>query len=331
MKKTRDLMTYRNRYIQTLIIILTVLLAGGSSTLHAGTGVVIKGSVYGGGNEADVMTTTTVTMSAGTVEGSIYGGGNLGDVGRINDKSNKRQYIWTGTDGNANSTEPYATTNSGITHVTITGGTPLQNVFGGGKGYKETFWCEKGMVYSTIVSVSGSTVGGSVYGGGELGRVETDTKVTVGPESGTDATDIKGSVFGAGQGVETHGYSALVRGNTDVKVRNGAKVEKNVYGGGEIASVGKYNVDANGMPYSLANNGSGICKVSIPGSTQILGDIFGGGKGVEPKAAYLATETYTMDDKPKRMTLDGEGNNIWQFYTNRTDYLIYLHCTDAHP
>ena len=318
----RGLMTYRNRYIQTLIIMLAALLVGGSSVLRAQ--VVIKGSVYGGGNEADVMTTTTVNMSAGTVEGNIYGGGNLGDVGTIN-KENLRAYAWTGTDGNANNADnPYAATNTGVTHVNITGGTPNQNVFGGGKGYAETFWCEKGMVYSTDVRVSNVTLNGSVYGGGELGRVETNTKVTVGPESGTDATEIKGNVFGAGQGVETHGYSALVRGNTNVIVQNGAKVDQNVYGGGEIASVGKYNVDANGMPYSLANNGSGICQVSIPGSTQILGDIFGGGKGVKPKDAYLATETYTGTDKPKRMTLDGAGNNIWQEYENKTDYLIYL-------
>ena len=95
--------------------------------------------------------------------------------------------------------------------MNITGGTPNQNVFGGGKGYAETFWCEKGMVYSTDVRVSNVTLNGSVYGGGELGRVETNTKVTVGPESGTDATEIKGNVFGAGQGVETHGYSALFK------------------------------------------------------------------------------------------------------------------------
>ena len=198
------------------------------------------------------------------------------------------------------------------------------NVFGGGKGLANTFWCEKGMVYSTNVSISNGTVKGSVYGGGELGRVETDTKVTIGPETGAHNTEIKGNVFGAGKGVETHGYSALVRGNTEVIVQNGSKVNQNVYGGGEIASVGKYSVDSNGMPYSLANNGSGICHVTIPGATQITGDIFGGGKGFVPSDTFLDYETYTGDDLPKRMTIDGNGNSIWQNYNNRTDYLIYL-------
>ena len=353
-------MIYRKRHILAIHILLTVLLAGSSTTLYAdGGGVVIKGSVFGGGNEgevqdqseviiesgtieknvfgggnnADVLKNVSVTMSAGTVQGNIYGGGNLGDIGTI-DKTNLRAYAWTGTDGNPNSAAtPYAETNTGVTHVTITGGivgidaalsVDHGNVFGGGKGYDETFWCEKGMVYSADVRVTNIKQYGSVYGGGELGRVETNTTVTIGPESGTDATEIKGCVFGAGKGVETHGYSALVRGNTDVVVRNGAKVDQNVYGGGEIASVGKYNVDSNGMPYSLANNGSGKCCVSIPGSTQILGDIFGGGKGIAPLADYIDNETYTMEDKPKRMTLDGEGQSIWQEYTKREDYFIYL-------
>ena len=292
--------------------------------------------VFGGGNAADVKKNTEVNMTAGTVMGNIYGGGNLGDVGRIDDKSNKRQYVWTGTDGNPNDTEPYATNNSGVTHVTITGGSPKQDVFGGGKGAATSFWCEKGMVYAAKVNISNVTVGGSVYGGGELGRVETNTEVKIGPASGTDATEIKGNVFGAGQGVATHGYSALVRGNTDVTVQNGAKVDENVYGGGEIASVGKYNVDSNGMPYSLANNGSGICHVTIPGATKITGDIFGGGKGVVPDFEESG------ENRSKRMVnysatthLEGGKGTVWDYYpddhtyvweyfADNTAYLTYL-------
>ena len=56
----------------------------------------------------------------------------------------------------------------------------------------------------------------------------------------------------------------------------------------------------------------------------IIGDVFGGGKGFVPSDTFLDNETYTGDDLPKRMTIDGEGNSIWQNYNNRTDYLIYL-------
>ena len=290
--------------------------------------------VFGGGNAADVKKNTEVNMTLGTVMGNIYGGGNLGDVGTI-DKSNLRAYAWTGTDGNANSTDAYAATNSGVTHVNITGGTPSCNVFGGGKGAATSFWCEKGMVYATDVNISNVTVGGSVFGGGELGRVETDTKVMIGIETGEDHTEIKHNVYGAGQGVATHGYSALVRGNTLVTVRNGAKVDENVYGGGEIASVGKYNVDGHGYPYSLANNGSGICRVTIPGATQIVGDIFGGGKGVIPNyqasgenrskrmVNYSAT-THLEGDEGTTWDFADDHNYVWEYFADNDAYLIYL-------
>ena len=304
--------------------------------IEAGT---IINDVYGGGNQADVKKNTQVNMTNGTVNGNIYGGGNLGDVGTMTPMAGKPigNYTWTGTDGNDNSTANlYATTNTGVTHVNITGGTPNQNVFGGGKGWEKSFWCEKGMVYSTEVKISNVTVGGSVYGGGELGRVETDTKVTIGAETGTDATRIMHDVFGAGQGVETHGYSALVRGNTEVRVQNGAKVDRNVYGGGEIASVGKYNVDAAGMPYSLANTGSGKCKVNIPGATQITGDIFGGGKGVIPNyissgnnrskrmVNYTSAEAHPDGEKGTTWDYADDHNYVWEYFADNDAYLIYL-------
>ena len=133
------------------------------------------------------------------------------------------------------------------------------NVFGGGKGAANSFTCEKAMigvnnegegatdpVGGTSVAIANGTVGGSVYGGGMIGRVEKNTMVTIGidpiegirPEKFSPI--IRGNVFGAGMGVETHGYSGLVRGNSTVTILGEAKVESSVYGGGEKASVGRY-------------------------------------------------------------------------------------------
>ena len=332
-------MTYRKR--NTLFhLLLAALLAGGSSPLRAG--VVIKGSVYGGGNEgevqsyavvnieggtiennvfgggnnAGVLKNDTVKMSGGNVKGSIYGGGNLGDVGTTTPITGMPigNYTWAAGTGEC--------------HVMLSGGMvgPAGdavatedfpgNVFGGGKGSDYNFWCEKGMVYRTNVSIRKATVKGNVYGGGEIGRVETNTAVTIGPkaENADSIPTIKGSIFGAGKGEKTHGYSALVRGNTEVTVRNGSIVNNNVYGGGEIASVGKYNVDDNGLPYSQANNTSGNCRVNIPGTTEIMGDIFGGGRGAEP------VNWDTADPKPKRM----DGSSQWETFATKEAYLIYL-------
>ena len=276
----------------------------------------IQNNVYGGGNEADVQKTTTVNMKAGTVKGNIFGGGNLGDVGTLTPIAGKPIGNYTWAEG------------TGLSTVDISGGTvgPAGDadateeypgdVYGGGKGSDYNFWCEKGMVNNTIVRIRGAVVKGDVYGGGQLGRVETNTSVTIGPkdENADSIPTIKGNIFGAGKGKDTHGYSALVRGNTEVIVRNGAVVEHNVYGGGEIASVGKYNVDDSGLPYSQANSTSGNCRVNIPGTTQIKGDIFGGGKGVEP------VDWETTDPKPGRM----DGGSNWETFASKDAYLIYL-------
>ena len=360
-------MTYMNRFKLIYILLLTALLAGGSMKTMAG--VVVRGNVYGGGNQAGVQVNTEVNMSTGAVYGNVYGGGNLGDVGNI-DKTNIRAYTWTDTDGAANGTTP--ANNTGVCTVTITGGTigpdgtPDEhhgNVFGAGKGVDDTFWCEKGMVYKTVVSISNSTVKRNVYGGGEVGRVDNNTTVTIGPETGTSNTDIKGSVFGAGAGVKTHGYSALVRGNTYVTVQGDARVEENVYGGGQIAAVGKYNLVTKtnqsehpelevGMPYSLVDENLGICNVTIQGSADIAGNVFGAGQGVVPKADYGYTVTQVdgkyVYDMPCRMMsydsdvykdanlhhtweyaenypLDYDGSKyVWEYFDTEAKYLTFV-------
>ena len=247
----------------------------------------IYGSVYGGGEAGLVKEITDVSVTGGTINKNVYGGGDLGDVGTYT------------TDANDANIYPEG---SGICNVSITGGTigvdgnGNGNVFGAGKGDAGTFKCMKAMVYKTNVAVSNGTVWGNVYGGGEIGRVENDTKVEIGTDgeiTDTSKPDIKGSVFGAGKGLDTHGYSALVRGNPVVTVQGSAKVGRNVYGGGEIASVGKHSLvtDGNkdqhtelevGMPFTLANNSVGVCTVTVKDKAEITGNVFGAGKGVKP-------------------------------------------------
>ena len=273
------------------------------------------GDVYGGGNAADVIGNPTVNIgTALTVQ--LHESYN----------STTRQYTMSG--------------DQDVKGAYITG-----NVFGGGMGSDDTFTCEKAMVGKdgdgvdhpdggTNVTIGNGTVNGNVYGGGEIGRVEKNTMVTIGLGDGvatgtpTSAPVIKGHVFGGGKGKETHGYSALVRGNPTVIVQGNAKVRGSVYGGGEIASVARYNVAktaeeaaANGvsvgMPYALANNTSGNCIVRIGGYAEIgpeysmnmvttrgkpddAGHVYGAGQGILPK------DTYTYADnahRPKRMVL----------------------------
>ena len=280
----------------------------GNVTLTLNGSTNVTGNVFGGGEASAVKgasNTVTVNLQGNTeVSGNVYGGGDRGEV-------------------------------SGSTEVNITGGTITQNVFGGGKGVADDFTCDKAMIgvndagkcedpgsnankdKGTKVTISNGTVNGNVYGGGEVGRVEWNTQVEigVGTGEGTFAPVINGSVFGAGKGKETHGYAALVRGNSTVTIQGKAKVRDNVYGGGEQATVGRYWVKGiptsacdgetppnendydvpDEMPYKTRRGGK--CTVIVQGSAQIgpddaanisddAGHVFGAGKGVTPNYVH---------------------------------------------
>ena len=323
------------------------------------------GNVFGGGKGLEdfaeagkVKGNTTVSILNGTISGNVYGGGELGDVGiidktEVDDKGKLTyNYKWKQSDGStANSTES-PNNNTGICKVNISGGTigsdgsadaDHGNVFGASRGTGITWWCEKAMVYSTAVSVTditgGTIIYGTVYGGGEIGRVGTDAKVTIGTAGQTGSgsmPDIKGDVFGAGAGLHTHGYSALLRGNTEVTIQGIAKVGGSVYGGGKIASVGQFEV-VGGLPTNPKSGGT--CKVTIQGNAKIGSsgtdhNVYGACKGVDP-ATISVSERKSMQlytNRPKNA--DGsykELNDGWIFYPQNHDFVWVLYSEEDYP
>ena len=105
------------------------------------TGVHIGGSVFGGGNLANVGGNTSVLLNqAGTVvTGDIYGGGALADVG---------------------------TSSSDTTEVTILKGTVNKDVYGGGLGDENHEPLVNGVVTVSIGNSTGgsATIGGYIFG-----------------------------------------------------------------------------------------------------------------------------------------------------------------------
>ena len=313
--------------------VTTTTISGGTTTIKVRGGTIGvdgtkgDGNVFGAarGDEDAIITeaalvkkNTNVLVTGGTIEGNVYGGGELGCVGTFTVSDDMRTFTWKNTDGTNNTDDNSDNKNTGICNVTVNGSSAVINghVYGAGKGKEDTFWCEKGIAYSTNVNISNGTVGtldannklvdgtGNVYGGGEVGRVETDTKVNIGEGDGTaggsSTPTIRGSVFGGGAGVETHGYSALVRRNTTVTVEGNADVRKSIYGGGMIASVGRYGLDEHDMPSIL--QGGGYCYVTVQGSAQIGEDVFGAGKGVTPVYIYSDSNEYNVRmNNSKRM------------------------------
>ncbi|MBO7049910.1 MAG: hypothetical protein J6W42_04775 [Bacteroidaceae bacterium] len=233
--------------------------------------------------------------SDGTViYGNIYGGGAIASVGP---PPTNQEYIeykavetsTTGTDGLIH----YSFSNNGAgssngkasytgTLVTITGGTIGNantpnyggDVFGASRG--NASWDLNPVLFSTdgwsTVNITGGTVNGNVFGGGEAGMVKNDATVSV---SGTLATTVIGrDLFGGGD-------QADVKGNTSVSI-SGGWIKKSVYGGGNMGSIGdtlrtvKHDADQkpDGALYNFAlswpvdvqyREGTGNTHVSVTG------------------------------------------------------------------
>ncbi len=311
----------------------------GKAILELGT----IGSIYGGGRLADVQGDTHVEIGTGkwlNASGQRETTDAEGKVYTYNTATGKWDWILKVGDEITSSGTVDVAPVPARNAATITG-----NVFGGGKGKDDTFECEKAMVGvvnsgegSTSVVIANGSVGGSVYGGGEIGRVEKDTEVTIGVvgEVANDSKfkpEIVGNVFGAGQGVATHGYSGLVRGNSTVTIQGKSQVLGSVYGGGEVATVGRYWINdgtsEDGKPtvpkgtpmgYPYATRGGGVCTVTVKDDAEIgpddmvmnntttgkpddAGHVFGAGKGATPFDGFEDSEDpWHVDNNNAKVT-----------------------------
>ena len=265
----------------------------------------VEGNVFGGGRGFSGETLTagstggnvTMNIEGGTMRGSVYGGGRLASVGI---GLNPPEHLYYGqlkdeTGGNSDPTYGHVTIN--ISGGTIGNGTteagtghPVSgNVFGGSMGRitmldgktRIPLWPKQAVTKLSNITISGGEIWNSVYGGGEIGIVRNHATVNV--SGGT----IHGNVFGGGYGsdeqdkktISAGGYDDIptvyytftpmiwtgcVSGDTEVNI-SGGKIDKNVYGGGNFASVGlmNYNSSEDGTTYNYitkhdTKNGFGL-------------------------------------------------------------------------
>ena len=264
---------------------------------------IVRGNVYGGGEEAAVNGKTTVTILEDNtyVDGDVYGGGDralvTGSVDvTIGDNSEgpiiSGDVYGGGALSNVNGkslTTPVANTDN-HTNVTLNKGTIKGNLYGGGLGNAGQNIAAR--VWSPIqVTVNGGTVNGGVYGCNNIyGIPQSTVAVDV---YGTDNHPLSGyavgSVFGGGNqasytrtpSVEIHcPASGDISIGTVYGGGNGASVaatDVKVYGGNHIGTVygGGNGVNASGVP--LASDFvmvSGNTLTNIYGGT--IGNVFGG-------------------------------------------------------
>ena len=213
------------------------------------------------------------TLKKCTVETNFYGGGNLGKVV-----------------GTATSVLEDCTVNGSVYGAGYSASLPTVEVRDGGFVKNPNYNPKSGMFEPAELSTT--TVGKSVYGGGEESGVAGDTEVNV--TRGTIGSQGQGgveygNVYGGGKGKVGDKVAGYVKGNTTVNISQ-ASAEKptiiyhNVYGGGAYGSVGDFTYDSTtGMPTACAEN-TGSCTVNIQSGTfgwngKENGMVFGSSRG----------------------------------------------------
>ena len=228
-----------------------------------------------------------VNIAGGTMLGSVYGGGRLASVGIGFTETTDPSYGQMVDDTNEK-THGHITVNisGGTIGNDVANAKYGGNVFGGSMGRitlldgtLNPIWPKQAVTKDTEITITGNAIiKKNVYGGSEFGIVRDKAIVNIGGtrDKSTDVVTpsgtptIHGSVFGAGYGSDdntptyiTAGdyapgadyvftpmiWTGCVSGDTEVNIAGGT-VKKNVYGGGEVASVGLINChvveDANG-------------------------------------------------------------------------------------
>lgn len=172
----------------------------------------IGSDVYGGGNKANVSGSVTVNVNGGTITHDVYGGGALADVNVTND----------------------ALTSGATTTVNLRAGTVTGSVYGGGLGQISPSIAAK--VYGPVqVNAIGGNIG-TVFGCNNLyGAPQSTVQVTMEKSTAQGAPELNiNNVYGGGN-------QAPYSGNPVVNIKNGNVVKQgttggNVFGGGYGAS-----------------------------------------------------------------------------------------------
>ena len=220
------------------------------------------GKLFGGGNAAGVSGTATVTMTNGQVTAGVYGGCNAqGSVGDVTIALNGGA---VGASGSGNEAD----------------------VYGGGLGAATT------TTGNIVVTLSGTTVYGDLYGGSALGSVNGSTSNTA--TLNINSNTLHGSIYGGGKGdvAGEEGHSnvtATSNGGVIINYNTAITDLAGLYGGANINGLVSGNIAVN----VLANVGAAA--VGTPGDPSYVAeqriDIFGGGYGANTNTGGNVTVT----------------------------------------
>ena len=265
------------------------------------TDCAINTNFYGGGFLGGVTGDVTSTLNNCKVTGSVFGAGYSASAGTVSisntDKIPPVANVYTAMikpQSGGTSTKYYWTNETTFGTTTLSTSSPaIENPNDDGKNY---FYTE--IPLDNLGTVSGdvtlningtTTVGKSVYGGGEESVVGGNTVVTV--TGGTIGVQGEGgaeygNVYGGGKGKEGEVTAGLVKGNANVTISGTPTIYHNIYGGGAYGSVGDFTYDeTSGMPTGLKpETTGGNTQITITGGTigsngHENGMVFGSSRG----------------------------------------------------
>ena len=244
---------------------------GGNVTiiLHGGTiGNVYGGCDYNGSVEGRI---TIIVDSTDNSDGETIVDECALEVNNIYGGGNRAVYTPDTAATNPNYAYPFIDLRNG--HVN-------NSVYGGGRGLVNSLTA--GLVTSNpyikmtpdVANSKKFLVKKDLYGGGELGPVRGSTKIDI-----ADGSTINGTVYGGGKGHSSHVNFGLVTKNTHVTM-TGGYVFNGIFGGGMAGSVGTFTrstaeADANVFGHTSHSNcvgkpmtcteGTGKCTVEVTG------------------------------------------------------------------
>ena len=213
-----------------------------SSSTMGTNGHTYFGNLFGGGSGFYPMAPGVWRRSAGQVRGDAYmkitGGHILSSVYGANETTDVVGKVTIEMNGG---TVGVPRTAEEILERPI-----ICNFFGGGKGDQRVLFNKWTNQAESNVTITGGTIFGSIFGGGEDGHVLGDVTLTIGdagsstgPVVGTwGYTGYEGNVYGSGRGFSGNALTAgNVGGNVDMTI-NGGLFLGSVFGGGRNSSVG---------------------------------------------------------------------------------------------
>ena len=203
-----------NKYILSLTLMLAAMLAGGNATAQ----VVVKGNVYGGGNEGPVLTNSEVAIEAGTVENYVFGAGYSAELPSLE----VRDAGFT--------TNPNYNSASGMFEPGVFSGTTTFTWKNAGEAGVTLSNNKSGSDITNRYIYTNTNINTS-----NLGSVDGNVNLTIKGNSviGTAGDATKGFVFGGGDQSYVLGSS----NNVTVTLMGNTQVLSDVFGGGNRGNV----------------------------------------------------------------------------------------------